>query len=166
MALRDSVSVADVRLERKTCYEYAKLKSKCKLRSRPVQYVPVSQLKSAEATSVSTRSRQYLSVRSSIPTNIGSKRQGSKPDPGRDVHKLQRRTGNLAERVSRTPMSSTTQGTHTTLPITGFDHDDDAFERGFSTWNWRFPCSSSNAGVGRCRGKCARRFGSRSEPSP
>ena len=47
-------------------------------------------------------------------------------DPQRDAQKRQRRTGNLAEGVPQTPMSSQTQGIHSTIPDTGIDLCDDA----------------------------------------
>ena len=52
LALRDSASVTNVRLESKLRYEYANRKSQGRLRSRPVRYAPVSQHESDEATSV------------------------------------------------------------------------------------------------------------------
>ena len=51
MALHARAIVADVRLERKLCFEYAKLKAKSNLRSQIVRYAPVLQHESAEATS-------------------------------------------------------------------------------------------------------------------
>ena len=64
LVLRDSVSVADVLLEHKIRYEYAKLKAKGNLRSRPVRYAPASQHEGAEATSTVMSSRHDLYVAS------------------------------------------------------------------------------------------------------
>ena len=47
-------------------------------------------------------------------------------DPHCDAQKRQRRTGNLAEGVPQTPMSSQTQVIHATSPDTGIDLCDDA----------------------------------------
>ena len=50
-------------------------------------------------------------------------------DTQRDAEKRQRRTGNLAEGLPQTPMSSQTQGIHATSTDTGIDLcDNDASE--------------------------------------
>ena len=52
------------------------------------------------------------------------KREGAQVDPDRGAQNHPRRRGNLAEGVSRTPMSFPTQGTHATSPSIGIGHDD------------------------------------------
>ena len=47
-------------------------------------------------------------------------------DPQHDARKRQQRTGNLAEGVPQTPLSSQIQGIHATSPDTGIDLRDDA----------------------------------------
>ena len=96
LVLRDSVSVADVLLEHKIRYEYAKLKAKGNLRSRPVRYAPASQHEGAEATSTVMSSRHNLYVSSSITDTTGKKRHGSQADPERDVRNRRWRMSNLA----------------------------------------------------------------------
>ena len=108
MTQRDSNCATDVHYEHKLRYEHAKLKDKCKLRSRAMCYAPVSQHESAGATSVATSSRQGLDVSSSVPITNGGKRQRSQADPGSDVYNSQRLTGNLAAGVSQTSMNDTT----------------------------------------------------------
>ena len=110
MALRVRANAADVRLNRKVRFEYAKLKAKGKLRSQIVRYALIMQHESAAATPVS----------SSIPATIGGKRQGSPADLERDVHKRQWRTYSLAEEAPQTPTSYTPRGAHATSPDTGF----------------------------------------------
>ena len=127
MALRASANAADVRLERKLRFEYAKLKAKGRLRSQTVRYAPLQQHESAAATSVATNSRRDLHVSSSIPATIGGKRQGSPADPERDVQKRQRRRGSPAEEAPQTPTSYTPRGTRATSPDTGFDRGVDVF---------------------------------------
>ena len=80
-----------------------------------MRYAHVSQHKSVEATFVATSSRQDLHVSAFIPATTGGKRQGLQDDRGRDVHKRQQRTGNIAEGVPQISMSSKIQGTHATL---------------------------------------------------
>ena len=87
-ALRNGTDVADVRLERKLRYEFAKLRAKGRSRaSRPSRY--------ASATSVATTPGQTLTREPSNHTTIGGKRSGSKAHLDRDVRKRPRRTGNL-----------------------------------------------------------------------
>ena len=111
-ALRSSASKADVQLERKMCYEFAKLKGKGQLRVLyRTQYTkPVA----GQATTVSTvqtvAGHSVLVRESYTPKPIGGKRVGVQADPQRDAQKRQRRTGSLAEGVLQTPMSSQTQG--------------------------------------------------------
>ena len=85
MALRASANAADILLDRKIRFEYAKLKAKGKLRSQTVRYAPVERHESAAATLVATSSRRDLHVSPSTPTAISGKRSGSPADPERDV---------------------------------------------------------------------------------
>uniref|UniRef100_M4BBE9 Uncharacterized protein n=1 Tax=Hyaloperonospora arabidopsidis (strain Emoy2) TaxID=559515 RepID=M4BBE9_HYAAE len=87
-ALRASVSVADVRLERKLRYDYAKLKARGQLRNR-TRY--------ASATTVAAGVGQTVTNNPPIDTTSGGKRPRSQDDPGHDVQKHPRRMGSLAE---------------------------------------------------------------------
>uniref|UniRef100_M4C2A6 Uncharacterized protein n=1 Tax=Hyaloperonospora arabidopsidis (strain Emoy2) TaxID=559515 RepID=M4C2A6_HYAAE len=115
-ALRASVSVADVRLERKLRYDYAKLKARGQLNNR-TRY--------ASATTVAASAGQTVTNNPLIDTTSGGKRPRSGDDTGHDVQKHPRRMNSLAEGESHTPMSSPTPGTLATLPDTGISHDDD-----------------------------------------
>ena len=108
--------MADVHLERKLRYDFAKFRAKGRSRAS-------CHSRYASATSVATSPGQTLTMEPSDHTTIGGKRSISKADLDRDVRKRQRHTGNLAEAVSQTPMSFPTQDTHATLPDIGFDHD-------------------------------------------
>ena len=83
MALCASTNVANVRFERKLCYDYAKQKVKGKIRTTPVRYAPVEQHVSALFTTVATslcRGADFKIVRSHI---IGGKRQSLQDDSDR-----------------------------------------------------------------------------------
>ena len=114
-ALRASADVADVRLERKLRFEYAKLKVRVQLRTR-TRY--------DSATMVATGHDPKVRSNTIPPTTIGEKRSRSQGDPGYDVQKHPRRMGNPVVGVFRTPISSPTPGTLTTSPDTGIDPDD------------------------------------------
>ena len=93
-ALRASASVADVRLERKLRYDYAKLKAKGQLRNR-TRY--------ASATTVAASAGQTVTNNPPTDPTSGGKRPRSRDDPGHDVQIHPRRRGNLAEGESHTP---------------------------------------------------------------
>ena len=115
-ALRASVNVADVRLERKLRYGYAKLNARGQLRNR-TRY--------ASATTVAASAGPTVTDNTPVDTTNGGKRPQSRDDTGHDVQKHPRRMSSLAEGEPHTPMSSPTPGTHGTLPDTGIGHDDD-----------------------------------------
>uniref|UniRef100_A0AAV1TJD2 Uncharacterized protein n=1 Tax=Peronospora matthiolae TaxID=2874970 RepID=A0AAV1TJD2_9STRA len=119
-ALRESASVADVSLERKLRYDFAKLEAKGRLRR-------VSRSRYASAASTAAGSRQSFDTNSPALTTTSEKRDAHQDELGRGAQKRQRRMVNLAEGESHT-MSFQTQGTHTTSPNIGSDHDDDVFE--------------------------------------
>ena len=109
-ALRASVDVSDVRLERKSRYEYAKLKARGHSRTR-TRY--------ASATPVATGSDSLIRSNPLPPTTIGEKRSRAQGDPCHVVRKHPRRMVNPSEEVSHTPMSSLNPGTRVTSPDTG-----------------------------------------------
>ena len=115
-ALRASVDVSDVRLERKSRYEYAKLKARGHSRTR-TRY--------ASATPVATGSDSLIRSNPLPPTTIGEKRSRAQGDPCHVVRKHPRRMVNPSEEVSHTPMSSLNPGTRATSQDTGIGPDDD-----------------------------------------
>uniref|UniRef100_M4C2D5 Uncharacterized protein n=1 Tax=Hyaloperonospora arabidopsidis (strain Emoy2) TaxID=559515 RepID=M4C2D5_HYAAE len=116
-SLRPSADKADVRLERKLRYDFAKLRAKGQMRAmfrtRYAAAVPI------------TASPFRASVVDPPAAPITCKKQeGLQVDPDRGAQKHPRHMGDIAEGISRTPMSSQTQGTLTTSPETGINHDD------------------------------------------
>uniref|UniRef100_M4BQ35 Uncharacterized protein n=1 Tax=Hyaloperonospora arabidopsidis (strain Emoy2) TaxID=559515 RepID=M4BQ35_HYAAE len=79
-ALRASVSVVDVRLERKLRHDYAKLTARGQLRNR-TRY--------ASATTVTTTAGQTVTTNPPTHTTSGGKRPWSRDDPDHDVQKRQ-----------------------------------------------------------------------------
>ena len=78
-ALRAIANVADVRLERKLRYDYAKLKARGQLRNR-TRY--------ASATMVAAGAGQTVTNNPPIDTTSGGKRPRSQDDPGHDAENL------------------------------------------------------------------------------
>ena len=106
-ALRSSASNVDVRLERKLCYEFDKVKEKGQLSLLyRTQYAkPVAGPTTTVSTVQTVAGHSVLVIEPYTPTPIGGKRVGVQADPQRDAQKRQRRMGNLAEGVPQTPIS-------------------------------------------------------------
>ena len=115
-ALRASTGRADVLLERKLRFGYAKLKTRGQLRNR-TRY--------ASATPVAASSDPVVRSNPLPPITIGEKRPRAQGDPGNDAQKHLRRMGSPAEGISHITMSSPTPGTLASSPDTGIDPYDD-----------------------------------------
>ena len=101
MALRNSASMADVLLERKIRYYYAKIKAKRLVRTTPIRYALLKQHLSASATTEDTSLRLHPDVSSSYPTIIGGKRQSSRENIGHGDQKMSTAYGQFCRRVIR-----------------------------------------------------------------
>ncbi|CAI5706255.1 unnamed protein product [Peronospora effusa] len=120
-APRASADVADVRLERKIRYDYAKLKARKKLKPQRTHHAS-AQHQNVSATPVAASPRQAEAANSPTLTTTGKKHHRQQADPAQDAQKRPRRMGNPAEGESQTPMNSTTRDTPATSPDTSFDH--------------------------------------------
>uniref|UniRef100_M4C5H6 Uncharacterized protein n=1 Tax=Hyaloperonospora arabidopsidis (strain Emoy2) TaxID=559515 RepID=M4C5H6_HYAAE len=127
-ALRSCASKADVRLERKLRYEFAKLKAtgQVRLLYRTQYAKPVAGPTTTVSTVQTVAGHAVLVSEPYTPTIIGGKSVGVQADPQRNAQNRQRRTDNLAEGVPQTPMSFQNQGIHATSPDNGIDLCDDA----------------------------------------
>uniref|UniRef100_M4BIM9 Uncharacterized protein n=1 Tax=Hyaloperonospora arabidopsidis (strain Emoy2) TaxID=559515 RepID=M4BIM9_HYAAE len=127
-ALRASASKPDVRFECKLRYKFAKMKAKTQLRSpyRNQYAKPVAGQTTTVSTVQTVAGHSVLTNEPYTPTSISGKRVGVQDYPQRDAQKRQRCTGNLAEGIPQTPMSSQAEGIHATSPDTGIDLCDEA----------------------------------------
>ena len=103
MALRSSVSAADIRFERKRLYEYTNKKSKDNIRTAKMRYAPVEHHATASSTTVAKNLRRGADVSLSNATITGKKHQSEQDDPDWGARKLPRRMGNPAEEAFKLP---------------------------------------------------------------
>uniref|UniRef100_A0AAV1UUI6 Uncharacterized protein n=1 Tax=Peronospora matthiolae TaxID=2874970 RepID=A0AAV1UUI6_9STRA len=96
-ALRASAHAADVRLERKLRYDYAKLKARGQLHKR-TRY--------ASATKVAASAGQSVTNNPPTRTTSGGERPRPRDDHGHDAQKPPKHMGSLAEGVPQIPMIS------------------------------------------------------------
>uniref|UniRef100_A0AAV1UKF2 Uncharacterized protein n=1 Tax=Peronospora matthiolae TaxID=2874970 RepID=A0AAV1UKF2_9STRA len=96
-ALRASAHAANVRLECKLRYDYAKIKARGRLRKR-TRY--------ASATKVAASAGQYVANNPPTRTTSGGERLRPRDDHGHDAQKPPKHMGSLAEGVPQIPMIS------------------------------------------------------------
>nr|CCA27704.1 conserved hypothetical protein [Albugo laibachii Nc14] len=128
-SLPASSDVADIRLERKLRYEFAKFRAKRHSRflkrHQSAELAHAGQPSSAMAAVAATGPCHTMDKDPSAPTSIGGKCPGSRVDPERYAGKRRRRRGNLSGGVLRIPKSFRIQGIRATSPDTGIGCDDD-----------------------------------------
>ena len=128
---RESTDVANVCLERKLRFDFAKLKVKGQLRSA---YLPEDYTWPSEDATLpvahTTMDRSHFEAKDPlVSTSASGKRRMTPVDSEHGAQKRQRRTGNLAEEVPQTPKSSPRVDTQATSPDTGIGpYDDVALE--------------------------------------